>query len=55
MYLKGAEVLAIPVVESGNVITGRGVGAALEFALKIVEKVVSSEKAEILARQMLIV
>lgn len=54
-YLKGAEVLTIPVVESENVITGRGVGAALEFALKIVEKVVSSEKAGILSRQMLIV
>jgi 4-methyl-5(b-hydroxyethyl)-thiazole monophosphate biosynthesis len=53
-YLKGAEVLTIPVVESENVITGRGVGTALEFALKIVEKVVSTEKAEVLAKQMLI-
>jgi hypothetical protein len=42
-------------VESGNVITGRGVGTAFEFALKIVEKVVSLEKAEILAKQMLII
>jgi 4-methyl-5(b-hydroxyethyl)-thiazole monophosphate biosynthesis len=53
-YLKGAEVLSIPVVESGNIITGRGVGAALEFALKIVEKQVSSEKAAQLAKQMLV-
>jgi len=53
-YLKGAEVIAIPVVESGNVITGRGVGAALEFALKIVDKVVSPEKAESLKIQMMI-
>ena len=53
-YLKGAEVLSIQVVESGNVITGRGVGAALEFALKIVEKMVSTEKAELLRTQMLV-
>jgi len=52
--LKGAEVLTIPVVQSGNVITGRGVGAALEFALKIVEQAVSKEKAELLSGQMLI-
>jgi len=53
-YLKGSEVLMIPVVESGNVITARGVGAALEFALTIVAKAVSPEKAEMLAQQMLI-
>jgi len=53
-YLKGAEVLSIPVVESGNVITGRGVGAALKFALKIVENMVSAEKSEQLRMQMLI-
>ena len=53
-YLKGAEVLSIPVVESANIITGRGVGAALEFALKIVEKMVSPEKSALLAKQMLV-
>lgn len=53
-YLNGAEVLLIQVVESGNVITGRGVGAALEFALKIVEKMVSTDKAELLRTQMLV-
>jgi 4-methyl-5(b-hydroxyethyl)-thiazole monophosphate biosynthesis len=53
-YLKGAEVLTIPVVESGNVITGRGAGVSMKFALKIVEKMVSSEKAEVLAKQMLV-
>lgn len=52
-YLKGAEVLSLPVVESGNVITGKGPGAAILFALKIVETVVSSEKAKLLAEQML--
>lgn len=53
-YLRGAEVLDVPVVESGNVITGRGPGAAIHFALKIVEKAVSAEKAELLAKQMLV-
>lgn len=53
-YLKGAEVLNISVVESGNIITGRGPGVAIQFALKIVEKAVSAEKAELLSRQMLV-
>lgn len=53
-YLNGAEVLKIPVVESGNFITGRGPGLAIQFALKIVEKSVSIEKAELLAKQMLV-
>jgi len=53
-YLKGAEVLSVPVVESGNVITGRGPGVAIQFALKLVEKLVSAEKAELLAGQMLV-
>lgn len=53
-YLKGAEILNQPVAESGNVITGRGPGAAIQFALKLVEKLVSVEKAELLASQMLV-
>ncbi|HEY3369673.1 MAG TPA: DJ-1 family glyoxalase III [Prolixibacteraceae bacterium] len=53
-YLKGAEVLMAPVVESGNVITGRGIGTALEFALTIVGKTVSVEKAKLIAEQILV-
>jgi len=53
-YLKDAEVLTVPVVESGNVITGRGVGTVLEFALKIIEKTVSAEKAKLIAQQILV-
>ena len=53
-HLKGANILQVPVVDSGNVITGRGPGAAIQFALKIVEKLVSTEKAELLASQMLV-
>lgn len=53
-YLKGAEVLKLPVVEAENIITGRGPGVAIQFALKIVEKAVSVEKAQLLSRQMLV-
>lgn len=53
-YLKGAEVLTIPVAESGNITTGRGPGVAIQFALKIVAKTVSVEKSELLASQMLV-
>ena len=53
-FLKGADILNIPVAESGNVITGRGPGAAIKFALKLVEKLVSAEKAELIAGQMLV-
>ena len=53
-HLKGADILQVPVVESGNIITGRGPGVAIQFALKIVEKLVSVEKAELLATQMLV-
>lgn len=53
-YLSGAEVLTNPVEESGNVTTGRGPGVAIQFALKLVEQLVSAEKAEVLAGQMLL-
>ncbi len=53
-YLKGADVLQSPVLESGNIITGRGPGVAIQFALKIVAKAVSVEKAEKLALQMIV-
>jgi 4-methyl-5(b-hydroxyethyl)-thiazole monophosphate biosynthesis len=53
-YLKGANVLFQPVIESGNITTGRGPGVAIQFALKLVSKLVSPEKAESLAKQMLV-
>ena len=39
------------VVVSGNFITSRGVGTAIEFALKIIERMVSKEKAESIAKE----
>lgn len=53
-YLVGAEILNSPVAESGHIITGRGPGAAIIFALKIVSKLVSEDKAKLLASQMLV-
>ncbi len=47
-HLEGAQVLQQPAVMDGNVITGRGMGAAIPFGLKILEKL----QGEDAARQM---
>ncbi len=53
-YLTGAKIKSDPVAVSENIITGRGVGAALKFSLKIVEQLESKEKADKLAKAMLV-
>ena len=40
------EFIPVPVVKDGNLITSRGAGTALDFALALVEEMVSAEKAE---------
>ena len=52
--LIGAKLSDQPVMVEGNIITGRGVGAALTFSLKIVEMLDSRDKAEKLADGMLV-
>ncbi|WP_245915742.1 DJ-1 family glyoxalase III [Mangrovibacterium marinum] len=52
--LKEADVQLKPTVADGHIITGRGVGTALEFALRITEKLLSKEKADQLAKAMLV-
>lgn len=52
--LFGAEILHEPAVRSGNIITGRGAGVAMKFALKLVEELVSKEKADELAKAMVV-
>lgn len=47
--LEGAEVLREPAVIDGNIITGRGMGAAIPFGLAILEKLQGKEAAEELA------
>lgn len=44
--LRGAEICVAPAVTDGFVITGKGAGAALDFAFEIVRKLCSDEKAE---------
>ena len=52
--LTGAEVLEVPVICSDNIVTGRGVGAALKFSLMLVELLDNKQKAEALAKAMLV-
>ncbi len=47
--LEGAEVLREPAVIDGNIITGRGMGAAISFGLAILEKLQGKEAAEEMA------
>ena len=51
-YLEGAECVSEPVVRDGNIITGMGPGAAMEFALAIVELLAGKEKVDELAEAM---
>ena len=44
-HLEGAQVLQQPAVTDGNIITGRGMGAAIPFALAILEKLQGEEAA----------
>ncbi len=49
-HLEGAEVTAGPVEISGNVITSRGMGTAIDFALVIVGTLCGKDKAEEMAQ-----
>ncbi len=51
-YLEGAECIDAPVVRDGNIITGMGPGAAMEFALTIVDLLVGREKVDELVEAM---
>lgn len=49
--LLGAEATGEAVTEDGNIVTGRGLGAAIPFALHLVSRLLGSEKAEEIRRQ----
>jgi 4-methyl-5(b-hydroxyethyl)-thiazole monophosphate biosynthesis len=51
-YLEGAECTAEAVVKDGAIITGRGPGVSIPFALKVVETLLGKAKAEELSRGM---
>lgn len=53
-YLKDADVVLKPFVTDNKVITGRGVGAALQFSLEIVRVLKGEELAEKLRKSMLV-
>ena len=50
-HLDGAEVLKEPSVVCGTVITGRGMGAAIPFALSILERYQGKEAADAMAEK----
>ena len=51
-HLKGADYTAELVEQEGHIITGKGPGASLPFALKIVETLAGKEKAQRIADEM---
>ncbi len=44
--LSGAVIMKVPVVQDGNIITSRGMGTAIDFALKLIEVLTDKLKAE---------
>ena len=53
-HLEGAEYTARMVEVDGNIITGRGPGAAMEFSLAIVEQLRGADKAKELREAMIV-
>lgn len=47
--IQGAVLTHAAVAIDGNIVTGQGVGAAIEFALRLIEKLEGSEKAKEIA------
>lgn len=48
-FLKDRKATSYPVAVDGNVVTSRGVGTAIAFALKLIEVLISKEKADEIA------
>lgn len=53
-YLTGAEVKGSSVEVANQIITGKGAGVAIEFALKIVEVLIGTETARELGKKMVL-
>lgn len=51
--LTGAEVTYNPCEADGNIITSRGMGCAIDFSLKIIEKLENDDKASEIGRQII--
>lgn len=53
-YLEGAKITGKSTEVAGNIITGRGAGVAIDFALKIVEQLKGENAAKELAEKMVV-
>ena len=53
-YLEGAEYTGAMVERDGNIVTGKGPGASIKFALALVELMVGKEKVKELEEAMCI-
>ena len=53
-YLEGAEYTAQLVEQDGNIVTGKGPGAAIPFAMTLVEMLVSKEMRQELEAGMMV-
>jgi 4-methyl-5(b-hydroxyethyl)-thiazole monophosphate biosynthesis len=50
-HLEGAQVMDQPAVIDGNIVTGRGMGAAVPFGLALLEKLQGKEAADEMAKK----
>lgn len=53
-HLKGAHHYPVPAITDGHIITGRGIGAAMEFAIEIVTNLYDANKASELREKMVV-
>ena len=53
-YLEGANVSTSAVETSSNIITGKGVGAAMKFSLELVAQLIDKQTADELAEKMVV-
>ncbi len=53
-HLKGASHYPVPAITDGHIITGRGIGAAMEFSLEIVANLYGHEKSAALRKKMVV-
>ncbi|WP_462317039.1 DJ-1 family glyoxalase III [Marinilabilia sp.] len=53
-HLKGAHHYPVPAITDGHIITGRGIGAAMEFSIEIVSNLFGPDKAAELRDKMVV-
>lgn len=53
-HLKGAHHYPVPAITDGHIITGRGIGAAMEFSLEIISNLFGADKAAELREKMVV-